>query len=263
MRFGNLQRVAIALAVAGHALSIAAAEANSASAAATRDSVVIAVYNQAEVSQKTVLKAEKIASEIFRDAGIETQWINCDVLAESRDSSSCSRIPASVRFDLHILRSSLDLPKEVLGLAFVPTEGMGRHADLFYDSVARMQKSSSVDGYVILGHVAAHELGHLLMGKAHTTWGLMRANWTHEDLSDAARGQLLFSKEQAGRLKAGILLVASENDSSPAEKVIAPAGEPGSLDFKTPRDSAALPNKHAIAVTEKTVAAFERMMVSV
>ena len=259
MRFGKLLQVAIAFAIASTSASVVAAG----NPAQAPDSFVIAVYNQAEISQKTVLRSEKIASEIFRDAGIETQWINCDVLAESRDNSSCSRIPASVRFDLHILRSSLDLPKEVLGLAFVPAVGMGRHADLFYDSVARMQKSSSIDGYVILGHVAAHELGHLLMGKAHTTWGLMRANWTHEDLSDAARGQLLFSKEQAERLKAGILLVASETDSSPAEPAIAPAGEPGSLEFRTPRDSAGLSDQHAIAVTEKAVAAFERMMVSV
>ena len=39
---------------------------------------------------------------------------------------------------------------------------------------------------VILGHAAAHEIGHLLLGSnSHSPFGLMRARWSGQDLQNA------------------------------------------------------------------------------
>ncbi len=46
---------------------------------------------------------------------------------------------------------------------------------------------------VILGHAAAHEIGHLLLGSnSHSPQGLMRARWSRQDLQNAGIGQSSF-----------------------------------------------------------------------
>ena len=49
----------------------------------------------------------------------------------------------------------------------------------------------------ILGHVIAHELGHLLGLRSHARTGIMRADWNLTDLQDIAYGYLLFTPRQA------------------------------------------------------------------
>jgi hypothetical protein len=49
----------------------------------------------------------------------------------------------------------------------------------------------------ILGHVIAHELGHLLGLDSHSPTGIMRADWSRTDLEDAFSGNLLFARQRA------------------------------------------------------------------
>lgn len=206
--------------------SAAAHSRNSAPAVSAADSnALVAVYNEAGISPKTVVQAEKITSIVFRDAGLQIEWVNCDSLRQTELDARCRVLSSRARFELHILRKSQDVSPAVLGLAFVPEAGTGRHADLFYDSVVRMQAESSVDTATILGHVAAHELGHLLIGKAHSRNGLMRANWTRVDLGDASRGLLLFSSEESKQLQRGLLL--AEMEAYPRAHPSPAAGENG------------------------------------
>ena len=230
MRRKNLILLSLLLTVAGGATpkSAAADSRNSATAISAAESrVLVAVYNQAGISPKTVLKAEKITSIVFRDAGLQMEWVNCDAQRQKEIDARCISLPSRARFELHILRKSQDISPAVLGLAFVPEAGTGRHADLFYDSVIRMQAESSVDAATILGHVAAHELGHLLIGKGHSRTGLMRANWTPADLGDASRGLLLFSSEECRELQRGLVLADAE---SLRREDPASSGAPDSLD---------------------------------
>lgn len=216
--------IAIMLAAIGCVIPSVAAAHDKKSArteSAAESTVIVAVYNQAGIPPKTVLRAEKISAEVFQQAGLQTDWVNCGNPHVVDVDPRC-KVYTGLRFDLHIVRKSVDTPAAVLGLAFVPGAGTGRHADLFYENVVRMQTESGVDVSTILGHVAAHELGHLLLGKDHSRTGLMRANWTHEDLSDASRGLLLFSKDESERLRSGLLLAQMEQQS-PAGKVLGTA----------------------------------------
>jgi hypothetical protein len=55
----------------------------------------------------------------------------------------------------------------------------------------------------ILGHVIAHEMGHLLLGtKAHSVGGLMRAHWRESEKDRAAQGGLQFLDAEAKRMRA-------------------------------------------------------------
>ena len=55
---------------------------------------------------------------------------------------------------------------------------------------------------VLLGHVLAHEIGHVLLGSAHSRLGLMSANWDQRGYTKMACGELEFSDDEAQRLKA-------------------------------------------------------------
>jgi hypothetical protein len=64
-----------------------------------------------------------------------------------------------------------------------------------------MGHETFVDPAIILGHVAAHEIGHLLLGtNSHSPGGIMRAHWRMEELARAKKGLLLFTKSQSHRM---------------------------------------------------------------
>lgn len=55
---------------------------------------------------------------------------------------------------------------------------------------------------VILGHLMAHEIGHLLLGsESHSSKGIMRARWQREDLEAAVQGKLGFTPEQREKMR--------------------------------------------------------------
>jgi hypothetical protein len=173
--------------------------------------ITIAVFNDAEISHEIVAGAEKTAGKIFLKAGIRTVWLNCDDLSGyAAHESPCSSVPLNQRFDVRIVHDSMGLRSSVLGIAFLSDAGAGRQADVFYDGIARIRRESNIDAATLLGHVTAHEIGHLLLGaNSHALSGLMRASWTREELFTASRGELLFSKSQSERIKARLPLIFS------------------------------------------------------
>lgn len=184
------------------------------SPAAYNADMTIAVFNDAEIKQAIVQDAEQVAGRIFLKAGIRTVWINCGERTGQADHESpCRKVPLNQRFDVRIVRSSHGLRSSVLGIAFLSDAGAGRQADVFYEGVARIRSESEIDAAIILGHVTAHEIGHLLLGaNSHSSSGLMRASWTHDELITASQGGLLFSKSQSARMKARLPVIFSAVD---------------------------------------------------
>ena len=91
------------------------------------------------------------------------------------------------------------------GLAFLGTDGRGRYSDVFYDRMEKMQRDSGANPGRLLGTVAAHEIGHLLLGSnSHSAMGLMSAHWGEGELRRVGMGGLKFSAEQAGRMRVHI-----------------------------------------------------------
>jgi hypothetical protein len=59
-----------------------------------------------------------------------------------------------------------------------------------------------VDRSVILGHVIAHEVGHLLLGtNSHSQDGIMSAEWSGSELRRLAKGALLFTASEPMRIR--------------------------------------------------------------
>jgi len=166
--------------------------------------VTISVYNHAEVPADVLERAEKEASQVFGRTGIEVTWLNCRIPAVSEEASrACREAVFPEHLHLRIVRRSLGLTGETMGISFQADDGSGCYADLFYEPMEQLHQSDGIDLASLLGHVAAHEIGHLLLGaKSHSAAGIMHAHWTAEELGSAKVGGLAFLEKESRRMKA-------------------------------------------------------------
>lgn len=181
--------------------------------------VTISVYNEAEVPADVLDQAENDASHVFRQAGIEVNWLNCKVPAVSEEASrACREAVFPEHLHLRIVRRSLGLKGETLGISFQSDDGSGCYADLFYEPMQQLHQSDGTDIASLLGHVAAHEIGHLLLGtNSHSAAGIMHPRWTAEELAIARVGGLVFLEKESRQMKAKLeaaMLAAKEGAQS-------------------------------------------------
>jgi len=97
--------------------------------------------------------------------------------------------------------------------------GLAFHTSIFYHRVEAIAKKAGLSRAVILGHILAHEIGHLLLGRdSHSPSGIMHVPWLTEELRLATQGSLLFTLRQAKRMRAN----AAERIRAGASGVAAP-----------------------------------------
>lgn len=169
----------------------------------TNRQIIILVFDHDRLAQSVDGEAEREARGIFRRAGIDMLWRNCSVPSEIPDPA-CRKIPRPDDFIVTIVARSKQPAGDVFGVAFLDDNGQGKYADVFFDSVNTLHRDTGVNLGRLLGAVAAHEIGHLLGFKSHSTWGIMSAHWEQDHLRRLERGALLFTPEQALRMQAQI-----------------------------------------------------------
>ena len=197
--------VATAMATAvTHARSLVASEGGS------DLTMTVRVYDYAVVSRATLARAEEEASRIFRDVGVEMVWLDCPESEGTAKNPACKPPLGATGIDLRILDTAMAARfksgREQMGFALqsAGTESASA-AWVFYHRVEQLAEYRVADRGQILGHAIAHEVGHLLLAPGHhLDRGVMRANWDRGYLRDAARGQLLFTREQAEFIRAEV-----------------------------------------------------------
>lgn len=135
--------------------------------------------------------AKGTASRILLDAGVRLNW---------RGEWNCATDPGRVVR----IRVSEETPAALnpgaLGTA-LPYEGT--NIVVFYDRVWSHCRPSAVP--VVLGHVMAHEIVHVLEGIAcHSREGLMKAEWTGRDDAAMRLGKLRLSDWDITLIHAGL-----------------------------------------------------------
>jgi len=163
----------------------------------------VSVFNSSPVQSSTLERAEGEAGRVLRGAGVEAIWLNCpQEMSQEASLGRCSEVSFPSHLHLQILRASHGLKVSTVGISFSAENGRGCYADLFYEPIQQLEEETHVSPSIILGHAMAHELGHLLLGtNSHSESGLMRAHWTREDLTNASKGKLRFSKEQCLKIR--------------------------------------------------------------
>jgi hypothetical protein len=163
--------------------------------------VTVSVHNDAGIPAGTLRGAELEASRVFRQSGIEVKWLNCPQPANAEDAAKCRTAVFPEYLQLRIARRSLNLSDFTFGISYLSADGSGCYANLFYDRVAELHARSHMSLASILGHVAAHEIGHLLLGtNSHTESGIMRARWQSGELGSVGKGALFFSDAESRQM---------------------------------------------------------------
>ncbi len=147
----------------------------------------VRVYDNADVSKAALRTALDTATQTLRPADVEISWLTCTTASGGRCSVPLGRGEIMVRLVRSAKGAAPD--DESLGTALVdPRTGTGVLATVYVDRVERLARSSDGDLGMLLGRAMAHEIGHLLMGRAgHASHGLMRPRWTKAEVARNAR----------------------------------------------------------------------------
>lgn len=158
--------------------------------------ITVLVNDSAGVPTDVLRQAEQEAGRIFRPAGVEVSWMNCGEEPVKEDGA-CREVPGANRFVLHIVPNGKTSTDLVFGVAFLGEDGTGKYCNVFFDRIQEGHRNVGASTAQLLGTVAAHELGHLLLGShSHSRWGIMEPVWKEEALRQTGMGTFLFTAEQ-------------------------------------------------------------------
>lgn len=171
-------------------------------AAGARDQdpqIVVLVNNAARVAAAVLYHAEVQAGRVLEEAGIAVVWVNC---GEPAEPDRCKRTPGQNEFVVHIVPTGVTRSDFVFGEAFLDENGYGKYCDIFFDRVEALYSRSDTDISKLLGAIAAHEVGHLLLGShSHSAFGIMQPTWNEASLRTVEMGTLSFLPQESKRMR--------------------------------------------------------------
>jgi hypothetical protein len=159
----------------------------------------VCLYDYAGLPPEMLHKSQVEVSRIFHHAGIDLRWLQ----GRRHPIDSVPLVPCGDVAGFSGLVLKLIPEQMTSSFHAVPNElgfAVGTQAWVFIGHVRTA--SEFHDFFVILGHVMAHELGHLLLGPGHSPSGIMCPSYRRETLRNAEFGRLLFTPEQARRMRA-------------------------------------------------------------
>ena len=173
--------------------------------------LTLRVYDYVPIDRLLLERAEKVTDAIFEGAGVEITWMDCTPLREEfLPPETCpSDMGASdlvLRLFPRRMAMKLAAPKEPLGFAQqCPETEPACELTVFYFRVDEL----AAEGHraeALLGHIIAHEVAHVLIGPGHSEGGIMRREWSREELRRMSLGlQLGFTSEQSRQLQVAVL----------------------------------------------------------
>lgn len=208
-RFAGMKGLLLSFLVATS--SLAASQSAPAARANKEKQITVRVRNYAGIDPGLLLKAETTANKILWEAGTDSVWIMCFDGTAWSGSAECTTVPGLKDLTVNVrpvpVPQGSHLKEGVFGYANEDGEqGFGCDAWVFVEPIERFATEKGLNWVQLLGHVFAHELGHLLLGaNSHAGVGLMRAQWSSRELSAVNRGGLFFSAAESKRLQNAVL----------------------------------------------------------
>jgi hypothetical protein len=186
--------------------------------------ITVAVCDKVGLAPETLRIAADQARQVFGNAGVDLMWIDSEgnrAPMTFRPSSfeGCGLPSVDVDFLAVISNESpKGWPSGGLGFS-IPTRSSPQRVYVLYDQVKIVLKRvPDVDNSTLLGHVVAHELGHLLLAETgHTPSGIMSTSWRFYHMIEAAQGLLRFHPDQAKRIHTDAQTRSVQSASRPVE----------------------------------------------
>ncbi len=180
------------------------------------------VYSYAQVPANSLDRAEREATRIFHQAGVEIAWRDCPLpTTADRRNPACEQFIGATTLIVRIVPRFKCVPgvtnKQTLG------SSVGNLATVSFQWVQDEAASGIATPSEILGPAIAHELGHLLLRQAgHSRLGIMRPRWSREDFQRSPLGTFTFTPEQALSLRAEVNKHVQEAATEAATKAATP-----------------------------------------
>jgi len=163
-------------------------------AASPKDLPVVEIHTPAVFApmDRAFYPARQVASEIFLEIGLKLLW------RMPAATPSCSLEPSHSQISIAISwNTPVDLHPEAL--AFSKTNFTdGACVTLFLDRVKPMLAGRPTTTTFLLGHVVAHELGHVLQGLSrHSETGVLKERWSEAEIQNMPNRRLSFTPYDA------------------------------------------------------------------
>lgn len=173
-------------------------------------SLTVSIFNDAGVPAFVLRQAEVRARAVLMDGGVSLTWLDCGVPGKWRTELGCRAIAFPTHFSVRLVVGRKGVSDDTFGQSYLDERGEGNYANVYVTPLSSAKALSVIKEGDLLGYVVAHELGHLLLGKeSHSAEGLMRARWEVAELQKGARGNLLFSRGEAEKIRSRFLAAAA------------------------------------------------------
>lgn len=156
-----------------------------------RFALQVFLVDDARVPADILEQAKHAATRVFAVSNIDLQWIGHGPYQ-----------PCSLTVRIVAKPISATIRDRVMGIAPETPQARAIIAFAFYDRIQLYSAELGFDASQMLGHVMAHELGHLLLPHgAHSLTGLMRGAWDRTQAKQATLGLLAFAPAEAALIR--------------------------------------------------------------
>lgn len=174
--------------------------------------ITVFVYNYAAVSPQVLAETEAEAARIYQFAGISIQWLECPLAPRDIDRfPACQVSPGPTKLALRILSQAMAErirpAEDSFGFALYPEDrSFATVANVFAHDAEQLAGRRGMRLEAILGHLAAHEICHLLLGSgSHSPTGIMHVPWRLPELKSIAEGRMMFTAADAEKMRTSVL----------------------------------------------------------
>jgi hypothetical protein len=173
--------------------------------------ITVLVFNYAAIRFEMLAQAETEVARIYHPGNIEIQWLDCPLSPKEAAQFPACQVPMGpTKLVLRILSQSmaerLRQAKDSYGSALTAEDGsFAIIANVFADQTEQLANHHGIRCGVMLGDVAAHEIGHLLLGsRSHSNRGIMQARWRQKELEMTAQGLMAFTHAELKKLRTNV-----------------------------------------------------------
>jgi len=173
--------------------------------------VLVRVFDVGAVSGLTMAQGEVVAKQILASAGVRVRWaISAVPRRPELQAAACENASAVETIDIRFAYSvPAEYKRGVLAEAR-PFAKCGVRITVFFDRVSRIFGLRLAPDAAILGHVLAHEMGHVLLKlENHSEAGLMKARWNDHDLAKMRSKKFTFTPDEIAMIQSNLARRAS------------------------------------------------------
>ena len=158
----------------------------------------VELHNRARLPDYLISDALEVVRQIYSTSGVDLIWFHA-----GRQPSSLAVDDVKIRIIIlsKDAANSIAYPLDAVG--FTPLAD-GRHGRLAYilgHRVSDVSRGYHVQPAIVLAAAIAHEIGHMLLSRSHTSTGLMRAEFNQSDFRRIAAGELEFTNIEAAVIR--------------------------------------------------------------